>query len=27
LSGKYRALVIGNNDYGDPEKLCPSFKN
>ena len=26
LSGKYRALVIGNNDYDDPEKLWPSLK-
>ncbi len=26
LSGKYRALVIGNNNYDDPEKLWPSLK-
>ena len=26
LSGKYLALVIGNNDYDDPEKLWPSLK-
>ena len=26
LSGKYRALEIGNNDYDDPEKLWPSLK-
>jgi hypothetical protein len=26
LSGKFRALVIGNNDYNDPEKLWPSLK-
>jgi glycine betaine/proline transport system substrate-binding protein len=26
LSGKYRALVIGNNDYDDPEKLWPSLE-
>jgi hypothetical protein len=26
LSGKYRALVIGNNNYDDPDKLWPSLK-
>ena len=27
LSGKYRALVIGNNNYDDPEKLWPSLSS
>jgi hypothetical protein len=27
LSGKYRALVIGNNNYEDPEKLWPSLSS
>ena len=26
LAGQYRALVIGNDDYDDPEQLWPSLK-
>ncbi len=26
LAGQYRALVIGNDDYDDPERLWPSLK-